>query len=201
MNQAAEIKEGISYQAYRDMIDALMSDGKTTGTNHSANYLNYTEMNVHRMSRHDKRVVIADDLKSAVQNLKGSYTWLVLTEAWCGDAAHSLPVMAKMAKLNPNVDLRLLLRDEHLELMDEHLTNGGRSIPKLVIIDNETNETVAEWGPRPAPVQQIMLDYKSDTGPDKLPYDEFNKKVQLWYSRDKNATTQAEFTALLTENL
>jgi hypothetical protein len=201
MNQAAEIKEGISYQAYRDMIDALMSDGKTTGTNHSANYLNYTEMNVHRMSRHDKRVVIADDLKSAVQNLKGSYTWLVLTEAWCGDAAHSLPVMAKMAKLNPNVDLRLLLRDEHLELMDEHLTNGGRSIPKLVIIDNETNETVAEWGPRPAPVQQIMLDYKSDTGPDKLPYDEFNKKVQLWYSRDKNATTQAEFTTLLTENL
>lgn len=201
MNQAAEIKEGISYQAYRDMIDALMSDGKTTGTNHSANYLNYTEMNVHRMSRHDKRVVIADDLKSAVQNLKGSYTWLVLTEAWCGDAAHSLPVMAKMAKLNPNVDLRLLLRDEHLELMDEHLTNGGRSIPKLVIIDNETNETVAEWGPRPAPVQQIMLDYKSDTGPDKLSYDEFNKKVQLWYSRDKNATTQAEFTALLTENL
>jgi hypothetical protein len=140
-------------------------------------------------------------LKSAVQNLKGSYTWLVLTEAWCGDAAHSLPVMAKMAKLNPNVDLRLLLRDEHLELMDEHLTNGGRSIPKLVIIDNETNETVAEWGPRPAPVQQIMLDYKSDTGPDKLPYDEFNKKVQLWYSRDKNATTQAEFTTLLTENL
>ena len=59
--------------------------------------------------------------------------WLVLTEAWCGDAAQSLPIINKMAEVSDNITLRLILRDENLDVMDQFLQNGrSRSIPKLI---------------------------------------------------------------------
>ncbi len=191
---AQKIAASQSYEAYRTMIDALYAESKTTGTNHSEEYLHHTKMNIHRMKRLDKTVVLNDELVAAAKAINTPYTWLTLTEAWCGDAAQNIPIVHQITTLNPNLELRLILRDEHLDLMDQHLTNGGRSIPKLIAINGE-EEIVGSWGPRPAPVQKMVETYKAMEN--KPPYSEFSKEVQQWYNKDKTVTFQQEFLAFL----
>lgn len=107
--------------------------------------LKHTKMNVTRMNRLDKRASIAPELVDKIKSLPPQ-TWTVITEAWCGDAAQNLPWIKKMSDINPDINLNVVLRDENLELMDQFLTNGGRSIPKL-IISNAEDEVIHDWGP------------------------------------------------------
>ena len=197
VNYQEKIDAGMSYEDYRDMINRLMAENKTTGTNHSEDYLHYTRLNVSRMDRHDKKVEITPELEAAVKAISKKTTWLVLTEAWCGDAAHNLPVIAKAAALSDKVDLKLVLRDEHMDLMNQHLTNGGMSIPKLVAIDDATGEVISEWGPRPAPNQKMVREYVAIPKEERPPYSEFVVEVQKWYMRDKSQTVQQELTSML----
>ncbi len=60
---------------------------------------------------------------------------LVLAEDWCGDASNTIPVLAKVAEQVPGLELRVLRRDEHPEVMDRYLTNGARSIPIVIALD------------------------------------------------------------------
>lgn len=195
MVTAELFESGYSYESYRKLIDELMTEDKTTGDNHSEDYLNYTKMNVQRMNRLDKTIDLSDELGSKLKDLPCRLNWLVLTEAWCGDAAQNVPILAKIAAQSDNINLRLLLRDEHLEIMGQYLTNGGRAIPKLVVFDEQFNE-LATWGPRPDEVQGMVLENKRT---EKLPYQEFAKVVQKWYAKDKGKSVQLEIQELLEE--
>lgn len=188
---------GYRYEGYRKMIDELYEQGKTTGIDHSEAMLDYTKMNVHRMSRLDKTIELDNNYTDRVKNLNQKLHWLVLTEAWCGDAAQNIPILSKMADVSPNIELRLILRDENPEVMDNYLTNGGRSIPKLIVLDEEFNE-VATWGPRPAEVQQMVLDNKKSGAMD---YSEFAKVVQKWYAKNKGKNLQREMLNIIDEYL
>ncbi|SMO91135.1 thioredoxin family protein [Fodinibius sediminis] len=190
------IAESMSYQEYRSMIDGLLEEDKTTGTNHSEAMIGYTRMNVHRMNRLDKQVQLSAPLKEALKAVDDSWIWLVLTEAWCGDAAQNIPPVARMAEQNDNIALRLILRDENLDIMDEYLTNGGRSIPKLVCLDADTLEEIGTWGPRPATAQSMIQQMKQEEDPDKK---EWVKKIQKWYAKNRTEELQSEFTALVKE--
>lgn len=190
----AYLDKAITYPQYRDLIDKLLAKGKTTGENHAPDYIKYTQLNVTRMERLDKTVALNDDLLLTLKELKRKQTWLVITEAWCGDAAQNLPILNLMALQNPNIEFKLVLRDENLELMDQYLTNGGRSIPKLIILDTETHKELAIWGPRPAGAQALLAEHKANPTESHA---DFAKKVQLWYAQDKNLSTQHELLALL----
>lgn len=190
----AHLEAAQSYEAYRQMIDERLAEGKTTGTDHSEAMLDYTRLNVQRMHRLDKVVQLTEALQEQLATVSTPWTWLVLTEAWCGDAAQSIPVMAKMADVSSFITLKLLLRDEHPEVMDAYLTNGSRSIPKLICL-TEDLQAVGTWGPRPAPAQQLMTDFK-EQHPDQG-YEELAKEIQLWYARDRTQAIQQEFTELL----
>ena len=61
-------------------------------------------------------------------------------EGWCGDGSQILPYLAKMAHESNNIQLKILLRDENPEIMDQYLTNGSKSIPKLISVDSEDEE-------------------------------------------------------------
>ena len=187
---------GQSYEEYQQMITALLTDGKTTGDNHSEAMLHYTELNQQRMRRLDKVGQLTESLQEKLASVSTVWTWLVLTEAWCGDAAQIIPLMAKMADKASFITLKLLLRDEHPEVMDAYLTNGSRSIPKLICLTEDLQE-VGTWGPRPAEAQQIMNDFKQKH-PDE-DYQSLAKEMQLWYARDRTQAIQREFTALLTK--
>jgi len=196
MEKAVDVT-GMDYVQYRQLVEEKWNAGEATGENHSESMLNFTLMNMQRMKRWDKTAKLSDVMLERVGNLKKRYLWVVLTEGWCGDAAHNIPVLAKIAEASENIELRLILRDKYLNIMDKHLTNGGRSIPKLIATDKTTGDELGNWGPRPEPAQKLMLDYKKDPSPDKLSYSEFAKQIQLWYARDKAATIQNEFMGLL----
>jgi len=185
-----------SYGEYRSHVDRLLQEGKTTGENHAEQMLEYTRLNVHRMSRIDRTVKLTAGTKQLLAGLDRDLVWLVLTEAWCGDAAQNVPVLSMMADAAPRVTLRLLLRDAHLDIMDRYLTNGGRAIPKLVCLDAGTLAELGTWGPRPEPAQAMVREHKADP---QEPYSEFVKKVQLWYARDRGLTIQDEICGLLTQ--
>ncbi len=186
-------EKGYSYEEYRALINKLYESGKTTGTDHSEAMLDYTKMNIQRMNRLDKTIEINEEIRTDLATIPDQLNWLVLTEAWCGDAAQNIPILSKMANASSKIHLRFLLRDENLEVMDQYLTNGGRAIPKLIILDQYFNE-IASWGPRPSEVQNMVLENKRTAN---LPYSEFAKVVQKWYAKDKGETLQREMMEIL----
>ncbi|ARS37859.1 thioredoxin family protein [Pontibacter actiniarum] len=188
------LAKAITYSQYRDMIDKLLAENKTTGTNHSEDMVEYTRMNMHRMRRVEK-TVLEDDLIQVLLSVQTKMVWVVLTEAWCGDAAQNVPAIVKFADASPLIEVKLLLRDENPEVMDAYLTNGGRSIPKLIALDAETLEVLGTWGPRPEPAQQLFLDLKAQN----VPYQEFAEKLHGWYAKDKTRTLQQEFICLISK--
>jgi hypothetical protein len=188
------IEQAMSYGEYRTMIDNLLSEDKTTGSNHSEGMVNYTKMNVHRMKRLDKQTTLKPELKDALESVDQKWIWLVLTEAWCGDAAQNIPVIAKMANQNENIDLKLILRNQHLDIMDQYLTNGGRSIPKLICLDAETLEEIGSWGPRPEEAQTKAMKWKEDS---EISTKEWAEKLHKWYADNGTEDIQEEFVELI----
>jgi hypothetical protein len=184
-----------TYVSYRKMIDQLLAENKTTGSIHTEAYLEYTRMNVRRMNRWDKTAKISSVIEKAIKSIHIPLTWLVITEAWCGDAAQNIPFLAKLADINPKIKLKLILRDEHPELMDKYLTDGARSIPKLIILTEDLSDVIGTWGPRPEILQDRLRAYKlDDLG---VSPEEFSEGTHLWYSKDKNESLERELTELL----
>lgn len=191
---ARSLKAGMTYPTYFKLMTALVEAGKTTGPNQSETMAHYTKMNLQRMSRLDKKVALDPTLVEAFNAVPGEYIWLVITEAWCGDAAQIVPVFNALVGQLPKVELSLVLRDEWPELMDQFLTNGSRAIPKLIILEKESLAVVETWGARPAPAQVLVDAYKAD--PNQPPYAELSLSLQKWYNKDKNVTLQQELHQL-----
>ncbi|HXB92130.1 MAG TPA: thioredoxin family protein [Puia sp.] len=187
------VDKAMTYEGYVRMMDDLLAEGKTTGPDQSEAYIHYTQLNQQRMHRLQKTTILLPAAKEAMIAVIRPQTWLVLTEAWCGDAAQSLPVIHALAKLNSLITLRLILRDENLGLMDQYLTNGvSRSIPKLIALDSLTKEELFTWGPRPAVLQETFLKMKADG----VPYDHIKEELQRWYNKDRTASIQTELAGL-----
>ncbi|WP_420603876.1 thioredoxin family protein [Flagellimonas sp.] len=188
------ISEGMSYDEYRDLVHQLAVHGQTTGGEQLESLVNYTELNDRRMNRWDKTLKVPSEIQERISNVNSKLTFLVLSESWCGDAAPSLPVINKISELNPNIDFKIVLRDENPELMDDFLTNGSRSIPKMIIWDNEEERVVEEWGPRPSIATQMVEAFKKEHG---SLTSEFKQALQVWYNKDKGQNTLSDISELL----
>ncbi|MEM9673445.1 MAG: thioredoxin family protein [Cyclobacteriaceae bacterium] len=188
------LESGLSYSMYRKLIDDLLAEGKTTGTSQSEGAVAITKLNVQRMRRLDKTVKLQPDLLVELEQLDQPWVWLVLTEGWCGDSAQNIPVFAKAAEINPNIKLLTLLVSDYPEVMDAYLTDGSRSIPKLICLTQNLEE-LGTWGSRPQPGKEILQKYKKQYGDQfRDHYDEFTEELHLWYGRDRTQTIQAELT-------
>jgi hypothetical protein len=121
-----------------------------------------------------------------VAALPGRWHLLVMVEDWCGDAVNTIPMLARLAELAPNLDLRIVGRDDNPDLMDAHLTNGTRSIPVVIVLDADFVER-GWWGPRPAELQQWVIGEGR-----ALEKDERYRHVRTWYARDRGRTTADE---------
>lgn len=188
------LTKSTSYLEYRELVKTLVAKNGTTGEEQSDNLVNYTMLNDRRMKRWDKTVKVSEEAKEEVANLDRDMTWIVLTESWCGDAAHLMPVMNKLAELNDKIDFKVVLRDENEALMNQFLTNGGKSIPKLVMVDNATGEVINTFGPRPSAATQLVNDYKAEHG--KLT-PEFKEDLQQWYNKDKGQNAIKDLVTLM----
>ena len=174
------LKNSFRYQEYMDLMEDLVLAKSTTGEI-TKERIDFTALNFQRSRRLNKKLQLSELQTSIFNKLKVKQTWLVITESWCGDAAQTLPVLHKLAEASENIELRIILRDEHPEIMDNFLTNGTRSIPKLVILDSDF-EVMTTWGPRTAAATQLVTDYKTKFG--KIDA-EFKTQLQMWYNKDK----------------
>ena len=137
------------------------------------------------------RASLSEELVAHAGRIRGQWHLLVILEDWCGDAVNIVPVLARLVDRVPSITLRVLRRDEHLALTDEHLTSGKRAIPIVVVLDEDMRE-VACWGPRPRVLQQWHR--KEGMSMDKT---ERYRLMRGWYARDRGRSALAEITAVL----
>ena len=139
-----------------------------------------------------ERVRLPGGAVDEARRLPGTWRLLALSEDWCGDAVNILPVVARFAEALPNVDLRVLSRDENLDIMDAHLTGGrSRSIPVVILYDGDFRER-GWWGPRPGRLQKWVMEegMKMEPGPRYA-------ETRRFYARDRGKAIVAEVLDLI----
>ena len=191
---SASLKNSMTYAEYRTLVTTLVQEKSTTGNDKSEAMAEYTQLNDKRMQRWDKTAKVSDEMKAKIENFDRKVIWLVISESWCGDAAHIMPIINKVAELNDNIDYRVVLRDNNEALMNQFLTNGGKSIPKLIMIDSETNEVLNTFGPRPQVATAMVEEFKANN--DTIT-EEFKTDLQRWYNTDKGQSTIEDLVSLL----
>ena len=191
-----KLHNGLNYKQYIELTEKQISE--TDDSKLSAEekeIFEYTKLNLQRSSRIDRHYSVSDELSAKLNEIDKPQAWMVITENWCGDSAQNLPYLTKMAEVNSNVDLKILLRDEHPEIMDLYLTNGTKSIPVLVIFDEDGNE-LFKWGPRPKLAQQLINQWK----PEGIVKPELYEKLHLWYGRNRGKEIENEMLELINNN-
>ena len=174
------VNKGMDYAQYNLLFKQLVEEGRSTGEPDQEK-VEYTKLNFSRTKRLDKTAKISSKQAEVFENISAKQTWLVISEPWCGDAAQTLPFLNKIAQLSENIDLKIVLRDENLELMDQFLTNGSQSIPMVIMLDEQL-EVIQHWGPRSNAATKVVTDYKEKHG--KID-DAFKEMLQVWYNNDK----------------
>ncbi|MBZ0328027.1 MAG: thioredoxin family protein [Altibacter sp.] len=186
------VKAGMTYAEYNSLFKRLVEAGRTTGES-TTEKITYTKLNFSRSKRLDKTFFLTDIQAKQFRSLTQKQTWLVITEPWCGDGAQTLPLLHRIAETSPHIDLKIVLRDDYLDLMDAFLTNGSRSIPKLIILD-EHMEVLGDWGPRSNAATQMVTDYKTTHGKIDAA---FKEELQRWYNQDRGQAIIKELLALI----
>ncbi len=180
---------GMTYEEYKKLFADEIENPSALDEN---NNYDIKKLNFARRTRVEKQFVPSDELIEAVNKISKPQLRVVLTESWCGDSAQNLPVLTKISELSENIELRILLRDSNLEIMDQYLTNGTRSIPKLIVFDEEGNE-LFRWGARPAAAQQLINDLKEKG----LQKNEWLIELHKWYANNRGKEIEKELLKLL----
>ncbi|MEJ2634692.1 MAG: thioredoxin family protein [Calditrichia bacterium] len=190
MIRDAEIKNASDYQELLENMRRKIVELKPEMMNEP--HFKFIPLNYRRFLRIYKTYRMSDNLREALQSVEQNQLWLVLTEDSCGDSAQTLPMIARMAEVNPKIELKFLYREQNPDLMDHYLTDGKRSIPKLIAFDGEGVE-LFQWGPRPAPAH-ILFKRSRENG---LSKEQILQKLHAWYAADRCKSLEAELLAIL----
>lgn len=185
-------EQALDYTAFLRTWNARLEQGhKGLGRSERKNWF-YAKYNAERAETVAKTFEVSDDLRSLLKAIRHEHTWMVITEDWCVDSAFLLPVIAAMAEQNPLIQLRIVPRDTYPDIMDQYLTNGARSIPKMVVFD-EHGEELFQWGPRPQTVQAVR-DALRAAGEENQ---KISQQVIALYENQAWRAAEAEIGALL----
>lgn len=187
------INKAVDYTQYNMLFKQLVEEERTTGE-FSQMKVDYTKLNFSRTKRLDKTAKVSEEAMEVFKSVSNKQTWLVITEPWCGDAAQTLPFLNKIAQEADNIDLKIVLRDDNLELMNQFLTNGSQSIPIVIMIDEDMN-VLQTFGPRSKAATKLVSDYKEEHG--KID-DAFKEIIQVWYNKDKGISIVNDLVNSLT---
>ena len=192
-----KIQSGLTYQQYLEMFQKKFQETDISKLNEEQlKKFETTKLNFQRTTRINKTYNVNKILSDKLTEINQPQLWMIITEDWCGDSAQTIPYIAKITECNQLIDLRLILRDNNPDIMDHYLTNGNRSIPKLVAFDLDGNE-LFQWGPRPKEAQDLVNRAKAEG----KPKEQFLNELYLWYSRNKGKNLEEEFIALLDDVL
>lgn len=155
-------------------------------------YLEYVKLNNSRQNRWLKKGELLDEALAIISKIDHVQEWIIITEPWCGDAAHNVPFIQRLSTFNEKIQVNYVLRDQPPFMIDQYLTNGGKSIPKLIVRDSHGKDLFT-WGPRPEAAQDLMLQLKAMDEP----ANEIKIALQQWYNQDKGSSVQKEIATLL----
>lgn len=181
----------MNWEEYLAYTHQLLTADPPPAPYNNPDYHHYTKMNETRMKRWIRTNPLTEETSQVVKSISRSQKWVVITEPWCGDAAHIVPILYLMSTLNSNIHFELQLRDSESEI-DRYLTNGSKSIPILIVRD-ENGTDLFHWGPRPKEGQEMYLDLAAK----KADFEVVKNAIQTYYNADKSLSTQREITALL----
>lgn len=181
----------MNWNKYLEEFESILNSEYPPAPYDNADYLNYTKLNYARLNRWLKTAVLADNTEENITKIKQPQKWILITEPWCGDAAHLAPIIYLMSVLNSKIELEIQLRDTGSEI-NKYLTNSGKSIPILVVRDENGND-LFRWGPRPANAQELFAELKEDNAS----FEEIKEALQHFYNKDKAESIQKEIIALL----
>lgn len=185
-----EIKDYYSYTDFLQLCSDLLKEGKTTSNSDQKGYVSYAQINFEQMEYWNAAEWVPQKLRDQLKSLPAQ-TWYVITEGWCGDSAAILPIIYQMSTFANDVSLKIILRDTHPEAIDLYLTNGGRSIPKLVVTENNVEK--GNWGPRPVACQQLHRAL-SDA---HTPFPQMVEQIEEWYKNDKGQQIMDEISKMI----
>ena len=188
------LDSAFTYTSYRAYVSQLLAKQQTTGANQTKELVEYTRLNEARMNRLDKTFEIEEYFALQLAAQPNNLLFLSITEAWCGDAAQVLPILEKLIASRQGWQHKIILRDEHPQIMDHFLTNGkSRSIPVTIALNQETLEVIGWWGPRPSGAQQLIDDLKQQDAD----METVKTRLHPWYAADKGRQISQEWVARL----
>lgn len=127
-----------------------------------AEYKAQMTRNQEQFDENERSLVIDPNDLAFFRSLDAPVNVVVITEDWCGDAIANVPVLGRLAEVSGKLNLRIFLRDQNLDLMDQYLKEGKhRSIPTFVLFDADFNE-LGYWIERPARVTEKMNAMRAD---------------------------------------
>ena len=110
--------------------------------------------NQERFAENESRVVLDPETVRTFKSLPKQLRVLVLAEDWCGDVVANLPILGRLDKEVPTLDVRIFYRDQNLDLMERWLNQGKyQSIPVFAFFDENFRE-LGHWIERPASVTE-----------------------------------------------
>ncbi len=181
------LQKGISYNQYKQQM------AEDLALNADLKIKEYINLNQRRMHRVEKTYVPSSEIITQVNKLKHKTYWLILTEHWCGDASQTLPALSTIAELSAGkIEMKLVYRDQNDELMNAYLTNGTKSIPKLIQLDEHLN-VIGIWGPRPSVAQKLVKELKSNPATAAG----YANELHLWYAKNKQQDLEKEVAKLI----
>ena len=192
----AMFKRTFSYEEYLVFIAELVDKGLTSGPDQSEKLTHFTKLNFQRLKRVFRTLNLSLETVASAKNVQSEMLWVVIVESWCGDVPQNLPFMEAISQITDNINLRIILRDENSEIMDQFLTNGTRSIPKLICFDPNNFEVAGTWGPRPAGASELVKTLLKDP---EVTKERRIEAVQRWYLQNSGEQLQSELCSLLKE--
>ena len=183
------LENGIDFEHYLQTFSESVEKIKA-GEGEGIFNADYFPLNYQRLKRGLKQIVLTPELATLAARIEKPIKWLVITEFWCGDAAQSLALLQHVAQASEGkIELKLAFRDENPELMNAFLTNGSKSIPKVIQL-NDRLEVIGTWGPRPEAAQQLVQGLLNRG-------ESYNDDLHKWYAQDKGQHLQKEIAVFL----
>lgn len=192
----AMFKRTFIFEEYLEFIKELVSKGLTSGPDQSEKNTHLTKLNFQRLKRVNRTLQLTDEIIEMTKNVQSEMLWVVIVESWCGDVPQNLPFMEAISSKSDKINLKIILRDENPEVMDQFLSNGTRSIPKMICIDPNTYEVAGTWGPRPAGAVDLVKTLIKDP---EVTKEKRGEAVQRWYLENKGEQLQTEMYSLIEE--
>jgi hypothetical protein len=183
----------MTFEIYESIFDTILQNNNTTSPYDNPMYVEYVKLNQSRQNRWMKKGVITPEISTYIASITKPQTWVIITEPWCGDAAHCVPFIVKIAQGNPLIHLDIQLRDSNESEIENYLTNGGKSIPILIARDDQKRDLFV-WGPRPSECTVLVNQLKAQN----TSMEEQKVALQQWYNSNQGKAIQEDLLEQLT---